>query len=97
MSAYNLTPTLHASLIEKIFSRLLVTYGQESANFFCTGVVNGLDRGVENAQLTWGEILAEFNDRPDAIVYALDHLPERVPNGIVFKNLCKAAPLVGCN
>jgi hypothetical protein len=52
---------------------------------------------MENAQLTWGEILAEFNDRPDAIVYALDHLPERVPNGIVFKNLCKAAPLVGCN
>jgi hypothetical protein len=97
MNAHNLTPTLHASLIEKIFSRLLVTYGQEFASFFCTGVVYGADRGMENAQITWGETLAEFNDRPDAIVYALDHLPERVPNGIVFKSLCKAAPLVGCN
>ena len=34
-----------------------------------------------------------FADRPEAIAYALQHLPERFPNAIKFKEICKDAPL----
>jgi hypothetical protein len=48
--------------------------------------------GLENAKVTWAEELSGFSKWPEAIGYALDHLPERVPNCIKFKELCRNAP-----
>lgn len=55
-------------------------------------MVNGIDAGLENAKFTWAEELADFANKPEAIAYALAHLPERMPNCIKFKELCKGAP-----
>jgi len=55
-------------------------------------MVNGVDAGLENAKATWAEELGSFVKWPEAIAYALEHLPERVPNCIKFKELCRNAP-----
>jgi hypothetical protein len=55
-------------------------------------MVNGIDAGLENAKATWAEELGGFVKWPEAIAYALEHLPERVPNCIKFKELCRMAP-----
>jgi hypothetical protein len=78
--------------VEKIFARLQGIYGREFTGQFSTGMVNGIDAGLENAKATWAEELGSFVKWPEAIAYALEHLPERVPNCIKFKELCRNAP-----
>jgi hypothetical protein len=78
--------------VEKIFARLQGIYGREFTGQFSTGMVNGIDAGLENAKVTWAEELSGFSKWPEAIGYALEHLPERVPNCIKFKELCRNAP-----
>jgi hypothetical protein len=78
--------------VEKILARLQGIYGREFTGQFSTGMVNGIDAGLENAKVTWAEELSGFSKWPEAIGYALEHLPERVPNCIKFKELCRNAP-----
>ncbi len=85
-------PILPNAWVEKIFARLQGIYGREFTGQFSTGVVNGIDAGLENAKATWAEELGGFVKWPEAIAYALEHLPERVPNCIKFKELCRMAP-----
>jgi hypothetical protein len=67
-------------------------YGRDFTGQFSTGMVNGIDAGLENAKATWADELGSFIKWPEAIAYALEHLPERVPNCIKFKELCRMAP-----
>jgi hypothetical protein len=83
---------LPSAWVEKIFARLQGVYGREFTGQFSTGLVNGIDAGIENAKAVWADELAGFAKWPEAIGYALDHLPERVPNCIKFKELCRNAP-----
>jgi hypothetical protein len=83
---------LPSAWVEKIFARLQGIYGREFTGQFSTGMVNGIDAGLENAKATWAEELGGFVKWPEAIAYALEHLPERVPNCIKFKELCRNAP-----
>jgi hypothetical protein len=85
-------PLLPNAWVEKIFARLQGIYGREFTGQFSTGMVNGIDAGLENAKATWAEELGSFIKWPEAIAYALEHLPERVPNCIKFKELCRNAP-----
>jgi hypothetical protein len=85
-------PLLPNAWVEKIFARLQGIYGREFTGQFSTGMVNGIDAGLENAKATWAEELGNFVKWPEAIAYALEHLPERVPNCIKFKELCRNAP-----
>ena len=85
-------PTLPNAWVEKIFARLQGIYGREFVGQYSTGMVNGIDAGLENAKTTWAEELGSFVKWPEAIAYALEHLPERVPNCIKFKELCRMAP-----
>jgi hypothetical protein len=85
-------PQLPSAWVEKIFARLQGIYGREFTGQFSTGMVNGIDAGLENAKITWAEELGGFVKWPEAIAYALEHLPERVPNCIKFKDLCRNAP-----
>jgi hypothetical protein len=85
-------PILPNAWVEKIFARLQGIYGRDFTGQFSTGMVNGIDAGLENAKATWAEELGTFVKWPEAIAYALEHLPERVPNCIKFKELCRNAP-----
>lgn len=78
--------------VEKIFARLQGVYGREFLGQYGTGMVDGMDAGIENAKGVWAEELGGFVKWPEAIAYALEHLPERCPNCIKFKELCRAAP-----
>ena len=83
---------LPSAWVEKIFARLQGIYGREFTGHYSTGMVNGIDAGLENAKATWAEELANFANHPDSIRYALENLPDRVPNCVKFKELCRSAP-----
>lgn len=79
--------------VDKIFLRLQGIYGREfTAQFSVIDQVTGMDVGLENAKQTWAEELGTFTDWPEAIAYALQNLPERAPNVIRFRELCRHAP-----
>lgn len=85
-------PILSSAWVEKLFARLQGFYGREFTGQFSTGMVNGIDAGLENAKQVWAEELGGFSDNPEAIAYALKNLPERSPNVAVFRQLCRQAP-----
>lgn len=78
-------PTTMADVIERLFTRMSATYGPEWTRQ--CGVTPMVD-----IKTVWGHELAGYLRHLDAIAHALDNLPERCPNVIQFKNLCRAAP-----
>lgn len=85
--------TLRRDWVDRLFARLQGVYGREFTGQFSTGLdVNGVDLGIENAKQVWAEELGGFSEWPEAIAYALSHLPERCPNAIRFRDLCRHAP-----
>lgn len=78
--------------VDRIFSRLQGVYGREFAGQYSTGLIDGIDHGMENAKQVWAEELAGFTENPDAIAYALETLPDRAPNAIKFRDACRRAP-----
>jgi hypothetical protein len=48
---------------------------------------------MENAKAVWADELAGFNDKPEAIAYALKNLPNDFPpNALEFAEICRRAP-----
>lgn len=87
------TKMLRRDWVDRLFARLQGVYGREFTGQFSTGLdVNGVDLGIENAKQVWAEELGGFSEWPEAITYALSHLPERCPNAIRFRDLCRHAP-----
>lgn len=87
------TKMLRRDWVDRLFARLQGVYGREFTGQFSTGLdVNGVDLGIENAKQVWAEELGGFSEWPEAIAYALSHLPERCPNAIRFRDLCRHAP-----
>lgn len=84
--------TIPASWVDRIFARLQGVYGREFTGQFSVIDQNGNDVGLENAKSVWGQELGCFALNPDAIAFALLNLPERAPNAIKFKELCRLAP-----
>lgn len=77
--------TLPAKAVDRIFARLSATYGAE------------WDRSLGNAPLddvkvAWAHELAGFAPRLHDVAWGLENLPERCPNVISFRNLCRQAP-----
>jgi hypothetical protein len=68
--------------IDRIFTKLTLTYGQAFLRQY---------DGVEMADVkaNWGHELACFQQSPDAIRHGLEHLPERPPNIVQFRDLCR--------
>ena len=83
---------LPASWVDRIFLRLDGVYGSEFTGKYSKNDENGFDLGLANAKQVWAEELGGFADNPEAFAYALDHLPERAPNVIRFRDLCRNAP-----
>jgi len=77
--------SLQMAAIDRIFSRLAMTYGTEFTNKW--GTLNGMD-----VKTHWSHELSTYSDNLNAIGWALQNLPDRCPNLIEFKSLCKQAP-----
>jgi len=79
--------------IERVFTRLQGIYGREFLSQYGTGMVGNIDPGIENAKVVWAEELGGFERWPEAIGYALENLPDRAPNCIRFREICRNAPM----
>jgi hypothetical protein len=71
--------------IDRLFHRLAATYGAE------------WDRSlgatpISDTKSVWAHELSGFSGNLQPIAWALENLPERCPNAIQFKNLCRQAP-----
>ena len=78
-------PTTMADVIDRLFTRLAATYGPEWTRQ--CGVTPMTD-----IKTAWGHELAWCIKDLTIIAQVLDNLPERCPNVIQFKNLCRAIP-----
>lgn len=77
--------SLPATVIDRLFQRMSATYG---ANW---------DRSlgqspIGDVKTAWAHELSGFALRLPDIAWALENLPERCPNVIEFRNLCRRAP-----
>lgn len=79
--------SLSIKATERLFARLIATYGEEFMRKW--GATPMAD--VKSA---WSHELAGFASERglEQLAWALDNLPERAPNCIVFKNLARMAP-----
>ena len=76
--------------IDRLFERLSMTYGIAWDNSIGTAPLNEI-------KSFWLHSLSGFmqsKESMQAISWALNHLPERPPNLVQFKNLCYQAPVV---
>lgn len=78
-------PITMAESIDWLFTRLAGTYGAQ-----WTRQWEGTP--ISDVKSAWGYELSGYAGQPTAIRYALENLPERCPNVIQFRNLCRAAP-----
>lgn len=84
--------SLPSQWVDRIFLRLIGIYGAQFKAKFSV-VENGVDVGMENAKENWAHELRNYSDKPEAIAYALDHLPvERAPNALEFRDACRRCP-----
>lgn len=77
--------SLPLNVIDRLFSRLAMTYGREFMDRY-----KGLDEN--EVKSAWAYELACYANNLEAIGFALEHLPDRAPNVIQFKALCLTAP-----
>lgn len=77
--------SLPLKAIDRLFERLQTTYGRQFSAMY---------EGIEPAAVKqlWMHELAGYGNHLGAIAYALENLPERAPNAIEFRNLCRKAP-----
>ena len=71
--------------VDRLFQRLAATYGA------------GFDRSlgstpVMDAKSAWAYELSPFKNHLHRVAWALENLPDRCPNVIEFKKLCRMAP-----
>ncbi len=88
-----MSQSLPADWVDKIFARLQGAYGREfTGQFSIIDQTTGIDIGIENAKVVWGQELAMFYGNDHAIRHALHSLPEKAPNVIRFREICRQAP-----
>lgn len=71
--------------IDRLFERLTATYGRQFL-----GMYEGLDANA--IKTSWAHELSGYAKRLHDVAWALENLPERPPNAIEFRNLCRKAP-----
>ena len=77
--------SLPVNALERLFQRLTATYGSEFINKWDKVPMN-------DVKAAWSHELAAYANNLNAIGWALESLPDKCPNLIEFKNLCKQAP-----
>lgn len=77
--------SLQLQAVDRLFARLSATYGRDfSAKY------EGVDANAVKS--SWAHEMAGFSEDLRSIAWALEHLPERAPNVIEFRALCRKAP-----
>lgn len=71
--------------IDRLFHRLGATYGAEWERSLGS-------TPISDAKTVWAHELSVFKNSLGRIAWALENLPDRCPNVIAFKSLCKQAP-----
>ena len=77
--------SLTVKVIERLFARLATTYGEQFLRQWGASP-------IADVKTTWAHELSPFANRLEMIAWALENLPERAPNAIVFRNLVRSAP-----
>ncbi len=79
--------SLPLTTIDRVFSRLAAAYGKQFFDLYAQ-----VDPG--DVKTMWGHELGPFGTQIGLkrIAWALDNLPDRAPNAIQFRNLCRQAP-----
>jgi len=77
--------TLPIKAIDRLFERLSATYGAAWTRQW-------LDVPMADVKTAWGHELSGFAGQLESVAWALENLPERCPNVIEFRNLCRRAP-----
>jgi hypothetical protein len=77
--------SLPIKAIDRLFERLAATYGAAWTRQWA-------DIPITDAKSAWAHELAGFNGQLEALAWALENLPEKCPNLIEFRNLCRRAP-----
>lgn len=75
--------------VDYVFTRLAAEYGSAWDRSFGQSPIN-------DVKSVWADRLSDFTHSDaakKAILWALKNLPERCPNAIEFRNLCRQAPL----
>jgi hypothetical protein len=84
--------SLPDSWVQRIWAGMRATYGAAFDRMWAAPP--GADP-VQHAQTTiahWAKELGRFQSNPQALSYALDHLPPNPPNLIEFRALCNRRP-----
>ena len=77
--------SLTVKVIERLFARLATTYGEQFLRQWGASP-------IADVKTTWAHELSPFANRLEMSAWALENLPERAPNAIVFRNLVRSAP-----
>ena len=77
--------SLPCKVIDRLFDRLTVTYGVQFKRAY-----EGQDPSA--VKTSWAHELGMFTGRLEPIAWALENLPERCPNVIEFRKICRAMP-----
>lgn len=77
--------SITVKVIDRLFERMAATYGAQWSRQW-----DGVPIG--DVKTAWAHELTGFAQRLEAIAWALENLPERCPNAIEFRNLCRNAP-----
>jgi hypothetical protein len=87
LSKWRKTMSLSSTAIDRIFSRLAAAYGKQFFELYA-------QVDPSDVKTAWCHELDVFST-PNGfkrIAWALDNLPDRTPNLLQFRNLCRAAP-----
>jgi hypothetical protein len=71
--------------IDRLFQRLGATYGAAWDRSFG-------EAPISDVKTVWAHELSVFSGSLNRIAWALENLPERCPNAMEFKSLCRQAP-----
>lgn len=77
--------TLPTKAIDRLFERLSATYGASWTRQW-------VDVPMNDVKSAWAHELQGFDGHLQSLAWALENLPERCPNVIEFRNLCRRAP-----
>lgn len=77
--------SLPLKAIDRLFDRMALTYGSAWEKSLGTAPVMDI-------KTVWAHELSGFGDKLSMVAWALENLPERAPNVIEFRNLCRKAP-----
>lgn len=77
--------SLPLPVLERLFARLNATYGRDFMSRY-----EGQDSGA--VKTSWGHELDGYRNNLRPIAWALENLPDRAPNVLEFRAICRRAP-----